>query len=112
MTHLTQRLAAPFTALSLITSLALILGAGCDRQAAQAPELAATPEKAQPVVNVYTHRHYDADKALFKKFEEETGIKVNVKKDKADKLIERGNRYRGITDLKHVDTENSNQKAD
>ena len=38
-------------------------------------------------VNVYTHRYYDADKELFKKFEEITGIKVNVKKDNADKLI-------------------------
>lgn len=26
-------------------------------------------------VNVYSHRHYDSDKILFKKFEENTGIK-------------------------------------
>ena len=27
-------------------------------------------------VNVYSQRHYDSDKALFKQFEEKTGIKV------------------------------------
>ncbi len=40
-------------------------------------------------VNVYTHRHYDADKQLFAQFERETGIKVNVVKAKADELISR-----------------------
>ena len=39
------------------------------------------------VVNVYTHRFYDTDKKLIDIFEKKTGIKVNVKKDKADKLI-------------------------
>ncbi|MGB0884345.1 MAG: extracellular solute-binding protein, partial [Flavobacteriales bacterium] len=33
------------------------------------------------------HRFYDADKQLIQQFENQTGIKVNVKKDKADKLI-------------------------
>ena len=45
-------------------------------------------EVKEEVVNVYTHRYYDADKALFQQFEEETGIKVNVKSDKDDKLIQ------------------------
>lgn len=40
-------------------------------------------------VNVYTHRHYDTDKKLFKMFEEQTGIKVNVVKAKAAELIKR-----------------------
>jgi len=38
-------------------------------------------------VNVYTQRHYDADKIVFDKFEEKTGIKVNVIKAGADELI-------------------------
>lgn len=37
-------------------------------------------------VNVYTHRHYDADKQLFAEFEQLTGIKVNVKTASADEL--------------------------
>ena len=40
-------------------------------------------------VNVYSHRHYEADKKLFDKFTEETGIKVNVIKAGADELIMR-----------------------
>lgn len=40
-------------------------------------------------VNVYTHRHYEADQELFDRFTEETGITVNVVKAKADQLIER-----------------------
>jgi len=40
-------------------------------------------------VNVYSHRHYDTDKQLFKMFEEKSGIKVNVVKAKASALIKR-----------------------
>ncbi len=40
-------------------------------------------------VNVYSHRHYDVDKEIFAAFEKETGIKVNVIEDDADKLIVR-----------------------
>ncbi len=44
---------------------------------------------ASSEVNVYSHRHYDTDKKLFKMFEEQTGIKVNVIKAKASQLIKR-----------------------
>lgn len=40
-------------------------------------------------VNVYTHRHYDVDKKIFRKFRRETGIEVNVIDDDADKLLVR-----------------------
>ena len=40
-------------------------------------------------LNIYTHRHYDSDKALFKKFTDKTGIEVNVIKGSADQLIQR-----------------------
>lgn len=40
-------------------------------------------------VNVYSSRHYDTDKELYKMFEKETGIKVNVIQAKADALIKR-----------------------
>jgi len=40
-------------------------------------------------VNVYSHRHYDTDKQLYKMFEQETGIKVNIVKAKANELIKR-----------------------
>lgn len=40
-------------------------------------------------VNLYSHRHYDTDKELYKLFEKKTGIKVNVIQAKADELIKR-----------------------
>ncbi len=40
-------------------------------------------------VNVYSHRHYEADDALYAKFTKKTGIKVNIVKASADALIER-----------------------
>ncbi len=43
----------------------------------------------QETVNVYTHRHYDADQKLFDQFTEKTGIKVNVVSASADELIQK-----------------------
>ncbi len=40
-------------------------------------------------VNVYSSRHYDTDKELYKMFEKKTGIHVNVIQAKADALIKR-----------------------
>lgn len=45
--------------------------------------------QAPQEVNVYTHRHYEADQNLFQKFEEQTGIKVNVINASADELIQK-----------------------
>lgn len=41
------------------------------------------------MVNVYSHRHYDADQLLFDRFEELTGIGVQVVTASADELITR-----------------------
>ena len=51
-------------------------------------------------VNLYSHRHYDIDAQIYKRFEEETGIKVNVIKAKADELLEK------------IKTEGENSPAD
>ena len=40
-------------------------------------------------VNIYSSRHYDTDKELFKKFEQKTGIEVKVIQAKDDALIKR-----------------------
>tara|TARA_B100000927_G_scaffold131062_1_gene105479 strand:+ start:2830 stop:3855 length:1026 start_codon:yes stop_codon:yes gene_type:complete len=40
-------------------------------------------------ITIYTKRHYDVDKDLFKKFEEDYNITVNVVQASADELIER-----------------------
>lgn len=44
-------------------------------------------EGNEMVVNVYSHRHYDVDKEIYAAFEKETGVKVNVVEDDADKLM-------------------------
>lgn len=47
------------------------------------------PASAADEITLYSHRHYEADDALFDAFTEQTGIKVNVVKAGADELIER-----------------------
>ena len=44
---------------------------------------------ASEVVNVYSHRHYAVDKKLYKLFEKQTGIKVNLIKASSAELIKR-----------------------
>jgi iron(III) transport system substrate-binding protein len=43
-------------------------------------------------ITVYTHRHYETDQQLFKRFEDSTGIEVNVVNASADELIQRMSR--------------------
>lgn len=56
---------------------------------AEGAEPGSAPPASAGVVNVYSHRHYEADKTLFKEFEDETGITVRVVKAGADALLER-----------------------
>lgn len=44
---------------------------------------------AEEVVNVYSARHYDTDMALYERFTQETGIKVNLIEGGSDALIQR-----------------------
>ena len=46
-------------------------------------------KKEKESLTLYTHRHYDSDKLIFKKFEQKTGIKINVVKASADELIQK-----------------------
>lgn len=45
--------------------------------------------KPENVVNIYSTRHYEADKTILAQFEEQTGIKVNVVTAGADELVQR-----------------------
>jgi iron(III) transport system substrate-binding protein len=74
-----------------LVSAALVVGlAGCgaasDNEEGEAAKSKTTENQE---VNIYTARHYEADDEIYKKFTEETGIKVNVVKGKAEELIER-----------------------
>ncbi|MDS8741893.1 hypothetical protein RLK11_05795, partial [Streptococcus pneumoniae] len=79
-----------------LLSFLLVLGtllvlAACGSSNSSEEQLAETSgeETASNEVNLYTARHYDVDDELYKKFEEETGIKVNLIKGEADELLER-----------------------
>jgi iron(III) transport system substrate-binding protein len=52
-------------------------------------EDAVNEEQEAGEVNIYTSRHYESDQQLYKQFEEETGIKVNVVEGKGEELMER-----------------------
>ena len=43
----------------------------------------------EKTVTIYTHRHYPSDEALYQQFTKETGIKVVVRKGKANELIKK-----------------------
>ncbi|MDZ4370103.1 MAG: extracellular solute-binding protein [Phenylobacterium sp.] len=58
--------------------------AACDR-AAETPQA----KGEGGTVNVYSARHYDADKALYTTFTERTGIQVNVVEGNAQQLVAR-----------------------
>ena len=74
----------------LVTTALTIGLAGCG--AANQDDSKGEEEASKPknqVVNIYTARHYEVDDAIYKKFTDETGIKVNVVKGEAEELIER-----------------------
>lgn len=73
-------------AILAMTTLVTGILAGCGSKNSATENFKVEDEK---VVNVYSARHYDVDKELFNKFEEETGIKVNLVEGKSDELIER-----------------------
>lgn len=74
-------------ALTLTAIVSMGVLAGCGSKNAEAQE--GVNESGEKVVNVYSSRHYDVDKQLFKDFEADTGIKVNLVDGKSDELIER-----------------------
>ncbi|RSK32668.1 extracellular solute-binding protein [Bhargavaea beijingensis] len=78
-------------ALLLVLTIALAVLSACGNETAtkDEPNNQAKEAEESKEVNLYTARHYDVDDQLYKKFEENTGIKVNVIKGEADELLER-----------------------
>lgn len=70
---------------NLITALAFATLLAACGQGGSPPAAGA----AASVVNLYTARHYDTDTALYERFTEQTGIRVNVIEGNADQLIAR-----------------------
>lgn len=77
-----------FTLMICVVVFAL---AACGNESAKESTDSKSNNKAteSKLVNLYTSRHYDVDNELYDKFEQETGIKVNVIKGDADELLER-----------------------
>lgn len=83
-----SKMIKPFFASALLVMG--LAGCGTNENSANEEKPAKTDDTAkEQVVNIYTARHYEADNEVFKKFTEETGIKVNVVKGEAEELIER-----------------------
>ncbi|KGR80071.1 Fe(3+) ABC transporter substrate-binding protein [Ureibacillus manganicus] len=86
-----MKLSSIFKPILLSATLAIgLAGCGATNQNISATEDGKADVKAgNQEVNIYTARHYEADDAIYQKFTEETGIKVNVVKGEAEELIER-----------------------
>ena len=69
----------------LILLLAVSVLAACETQPASETSSEAT--EASGELTLYTHRHYEADQAIFDQFTKETGITINVVNASADELI-------------------------
>ena len=69
-----------------LAAAALAVLAACSRAAP--PEAPAAAAAAQEV-NVYSARHYEADRAVYDRFTRDTGVKVNLIESQGDALIER-----------------------
>ena len=69
-----------------IKLLILSLLVACSGTAEKNEENSSSEEQ---VLNVYSHRHYDADKQAFERFTNETGIQINLVRAGADELISR-----------------------
>jgi iron(III) transport system substrate-binding protein len=59
------------------------------RSSLVATVLVLNPQAFAAEVNIYSHRHYDTDRELYSKFEQQSGIKVNVVHAKAEELLAR-----------------------
>jgi iron(III) transport system substrate-binding protein len=76
---------------ALVVAAGTVVILGCDAGPGRGGEAdaAAGARSGGGVVNVYSHRHYDADRELFRRFTAETGIEVQVVTASADELITR-----------------------
>lgn len=74
--------------------LGIISLVGCSATT-QEKQIQVSGQEQESSVNVYSSRNYDVDKDILLRFEEETGIKVNLIEGKGDELLERMNREKG-----------------
>ncbi|HCA83412.1 MAG TPA: Fe(3+) ABC transporter substrate-binding protein [Flavobacteriales bacterium] len=74
---------------TLLSFSALVLFSSCFVEENKSDVKTDNKDTLPQEVNLYSHRHYDIDREIYAEFEKETGIKVNVIEDDADKLMVR-----------------------
>ncbi|HBN94476.1 MAG TPA: iron ABC transporter substrate-binding protein, partial [Hyphomonas sp.] len=74
---------------SLATACVFLAACGAPSGDSGESEVAAE-SVAEPtgLLNVYSARHYDSDKELYKRFEDETGIRIRFRESGAAELLE------------------------
>jgi iron(III) transport system substrate-binding protein len=72
----------------MIAGLSLLVGAVAACSNPAEPTDAVDAAEAQRTLTLYSSRHYDSDKTLYAMFEEQAGVKLDVRESKADQLIE------------------------
>lgn len=77
--------------LLVVLMLGVITLIGCSAKPVE-NQVKTNEQSQKSFVNIYSARNYDVDKDIFLKFEEETGVKVNLIEGKGDELLERMNR--------------------
>lgn len=74
---------------SLAAACAFLAACGGASEDAPAPETTPAPAVAPAgLLNVYSARHYDSDKDMYKRFEADTGIRVRFRESGAAELLE------------------------
>jgi iron(III) transport system substrate-binding protein len=90
MRRLSQRFSPSSLSIERLGTLAVLGLCIAGALAACAPRQAGD-EQADTEIGVYSGRHYNTDKELYRRFTEQTGIKVKLLEGKDDALIERLN---------------------
>lgn len=72
----------------LIAGLSLLVGAVAACSVPSEPSETPAAEAEQQVLTLYSSRHYDSDKELYAMFEQETGVKLEVRESGASQLLE------------------------
>lgn len=74
----------------LLSTVAVALAAACSPSSdtADTSDLQVSPPPAQPVLTIYSSRHYDSDQLMYDAFEKVSGAVVEVREAKADQLLE------------------------
>lgn len=77
------------TMVKMAVLTALLIGVFQCKEKSDGQQENAVQSNGEQVVNIYSSRHYDVDKEIYKKFTEKTGIKINVVEGKNDELLQR-----------------------